>query len=127
MKTKEINVKNLKPAVSLSRRGLSVFQKRGSMKVKPRQGLPTPPVSITTAPEPEAPDAEARGGYTGETAFQLYLQEIGKTKLLTPQEEIILAECDPARSEDVRRNWPFLRDRRTDAYGKITERWDGGG
>jgi N-carbamoylputrescine amidase len=25
--------------------------------------------------------------------------------------------------EEVRRNWPFLRDRRTDAYGPILERW----
>jgi len=39
-------------------------------------------------------------------------------------EEILIAECDPARSEDVRRNWPFLRDRRIDAYGSITKRWD---
>jgi N-carbamoylputrescine amidase len=41
----------------------------------------------------------------------------------TDQEEILIAECDPARSEDVRRNWPFLRDRRIDAYGPILNRW----
>jgi N-carbamoylputrescine amidase len=39
------------------------------------------------------------------------------------QDEILIAECDPARSDDVRRNWPFLRDRRIDAYGDITKRW----
>jgi len=39
------------------------------------------------------------------------------------KDEIVLAECDPARMEDVRRNWPFLRDRRIDAYGDITKRW----
>ena len=39
------------------------------------------------------------------------------------KEEIVIAECDPARSEDVRRNWPFLRDRRIDAYGDLTKRW----
>ena len=39
-------------------------------------------------------------------------------------EEILIAECDQARSEDVRRNWPFLRDRRIDAYGSLTKRWD---
>ena len=38
------------------------------------------------------------------------------------REEILLAEVDPARIEDVRRNWPFLRDRRIDAYGGITSR-----
>jgi N-carbamoylputrescine amidase len=31
-------------------------------------------------------------------------------------------ECDPARIEHVRRNWPFLRDRRIDAYGEIGRR-----
>jgi len=25
--------------------------------------------------------------------------------------------------EEVRRNWPFLRDRRIDAYSPILERW----
>ena len=39
------------------------------------------------------------------------------------QEEILVAECDPARMEEVRRNWPFLRDRRIDAYGPILNRW----
>jgi N-carbamoylputrescine amidase len=38
------------------------------------------------------------------------------------REEILVAECDPRRSEEVRRNWPFLRDRRIDAYGPITAR-----
>ena len=32
-------------------------------------------------------------------------------------EEILVVECDPRRMEEVRRNWPFLRDRRIDAYG----------
>ena len=41
----------------------------------------------------------------------------------TEREEIILAEVDLARLEDVRRNWPFLRDRRIDAYAGITNRW----
>ena len=37
-------------------------------------------------------------------------------------EEVLVAECDLARQEDVRRNWPFLRDRRIDAYAPITKR-----
>jgi N-carbamoylputrescine amidase len=40
-------------------------------------------------------------------------------------EEILVAECDPALSEETRRNWPFLRDRRIDAYQPILERWLG--
>jgi N-carbamoylputrescine amidase len=39
------------------------------------------------------------------------------------QEEILTARVDPAWSEETRRNWPFLRDRRVDAYGEITQRW----
>ena len=38
-------------------------------------------------------------------------------------EEILIAECDPSRMDEVRRNWPFLRDRRIDAYGQICNRW----
>ena len=41
----------------------------------------------------------------------------------TDAEEILVAECDPARIEEVRRNWPFLRDRRIDAYAPIVNRW----
>jgi N-carbamoylputrescine amidase len=39
------------------------------------------------------------------------------------KEEILVVECDPARMEEVRRNWPFLRDRRIDAYTPILSRW----
>jgi len=38
-------------------------------------------------------------------------------------EEILLAEIDRALIEETRRNWPFLRDRRVDAYGGITQRF----
>ena len=39
------------------------------------------------------------------------------------REEILIVECDPRQMEEVRRNWPFLRDRRIDAYGGITSRF----
>ncbi len=39
------------------------------------------------------------------------------------KEEILVVECDPRRAEEVRRNWPFLRDRRIDAYQPILSRW----
>jgi N-carbamoylputrescine amidase len=39
------------------------------------------------------------------------------------KEEILIAEIDPKLLEDTRRNWPFLRDRRIDAYGGITSRF----
>ncbi len=37
-------------------------------------------------------------------------------------EEILVAECDPGKMDETRRNWPFLRDRRIDAYGPILTR-----
>lgn len=37
-------------------------------------------------------------------------------------EELLVVECDRKLMEDVRRNWPFFRDRRIDSYGSITRR-----
>ncbi len=39
------------------------------------------------------------------------------------EEQVLVAECDPKQMDEVRRNWPFLRDRRIDAYAPITQRW----
>jgi len=41
----------------------------------------------------------------------------------TEKEETLLAEIDLMHLENVRRNWPFLRDRRIDAYAGITSRF----
>ena len=38
------------------------------------------------------------------------------------EEAVLVVECDRRRLEDVRRNWPFLRDRRIDAYGGLDRR-----
>jgi N-carbamoylputrescine amidase len=38
------------------------------------------------------------------------------------REEILIGEIDLKALEDIRRNWPFLRDRRIDSYGPITQR-----
>jgi N-carbamoylputrescine amidase len=39
------------------------------------------------------------------------------------KEEILIGEIDLRLLEDTRRNWPFLRDRRIDAYGPIVHRF----
>jgi len=39
------------------------------------------------------------------------------------EEALLIAEVDLARSEQVRRIWPFLRDRRIDAYEDLLKRW----
>ncbi len=41
----------------------------------------------------------------------------------TDNAEILFADLDMARSEHVRRIWPFLRDRRIDAYGDLLKRY----
>ena len=38
------------------------------------------------------------------------------------KEEVIVVPCDRKLMEDTRRNWPFFRDRRIDAYGNIVKR-----
>ncbi len=39
------------------------------------------------------------------------------------QEEIVMADCQIGKIDVVRTHWPFLRDRRIDAYGDITKRY----
>ena len=41
----------------------------------------------------------------------------------TDKEEILVAPVDLARQEEVRRYWPFLRDRRIDAYSGLDRRF----
>jgi N-carbamoylputrescine amidase len=58
----------------------------------------------------------------------------GSSHVLGPQGEllaaapagddrVLIADIDLARSEQVRRIWPFLRDRRIDAYGDLLKRF----
>jgi N-carbamoylputrescine amidase len=58
------------------------------------------------------------GGSFVADPFGVIIKEASRT-----EEEIMVVECDRARIEDVRRNWPFLRDRRIDAYAPITSRF----
>ena len=41
----------------------------------------------------------------------------------TQEEETLVAACDLGRIDTVRQDWPFLRDRRIDAYANITRRY----
>jgi len=69
-------------------------------------------------PEPGAPGLEFWGSSFLCDPFGVVLCEGS-----TDREEILVAEVDPARIEEVRRGWPFLRDRRIDAYGGIEKRF----
>jgi N-carbamoylputrescine amidase len=39
------------------------------------------------------------------------------------KEEVLIGEVDLRKMEEIRRNWPFLRDRRIDSYAQITQRF----
>jgi N-carbamoylputrescine amidase len=39
------------------------------------------------------------------------------------KEEILIGQCDLRQLEDIRRNWPFLRDRRIENYAGISQRF----
>ena len=61
------------------------------------------------------------GGSFVADPFGVVVAEAGRS-----EEQILVVECSRKRIEDVRRNWPFLRDRRIDSYAGITARWLGG-
>jgi N-carbamoylputrescine amidase len=57
------------------------------------------------------------------TSFLCDPQGVVIAEASTNKEEILYGTVDLAHLEDVRRNWPFLRDRRIDAYQGIEKRF----
>jgi N-carbamoylputrescine amidase len=57
------------------------------------------------------------GGSFVADPFGVVLKEASRT-----DEELVIVPCDRRHQETVRQHWPFLRDRRIDAYGDITRR-----
>jgi N-carbamoylputrescine amidase len=69
-------------------------------------------------PEPDAPGLEFWGSSFLCDPFGVVIAEAS-----IDREEILVGEVDLARIEEVRRGWPFLRDRRIDAYAGIDRRF----
>lgn len=78
--------------------------------------------------------AANRIGHEGEKANQGGIEFWGQSFICDPQgvilkkasvdkEEILITECDFGRLDYQRTHWPFLRDRRIDAYGDLTKRF----
>jgi len=70
-----------------------------------------------------SPDPHARGIRFWGSSFIAGPQGELLSRGSNDQEEIIEATLDMERSESVRRIWPFLRDRRIDAYGDLNRRF----
>jgi len=75
------------------------------------------PNRVGFEPEPNTNGLQFFGHSFISDPFGRVLTEAGETP------EVLVATCDPAVVEDTRRNWPFLRDRRVDAYGGILSRY----
>ena len=58
------------------------------------------------------------GGSFVSDPFGVIIAEAARDK-----DDILIVEIDPKKQESVRQHWPFLRDRRVDAYGQITQRF----
>jgi N-carbamoylputrescine amidase len=71
----------------------------------------------------ERPVAEQAGIEFWGSSFIADPQGVIIAQASTDREEVLVAEIDLEHLETVRRNWPFLRDRRIDAYGGIEKRF----
>src|SRR3981189_2665716 len=71
-------------------------------------------------PKAGDPGLDIWGNSFGAAPFGQIAAQAGSEK-----EEILVVECDSKKSEETRRNWPFLRDRRIDAYQPLLNRWLG--
>jgi N-carbamoylputrescine amidase len=69
-------------------------------------------------PGTEGEGIEFWGGSFVADPFGVVLAEASRS-----EEETLIVSCDRRHQETVRRHWPFLRDRRIDAYGPITRRF----
>ena len=72
--------------------------------------------------EPD-PSGQTRGSQFWGHSFACGPQGEVLASASTDQPEVLVVDLDLARSESVRRWWPFLRDRRIDAYGDLLKRF----
>ncbi|MCI0749938.1 MAG: carbon-nitrogen hydrolase [Nevskiales bacterium] len=72
--------------------------------------------------EPD-PSGQTRGAQFWGSSFVAGPQGELLAQATSDQPEVLLADVDLKRSEQVRQTWPFLRDRRIDAYGDLLKRF----
>ncbi|HTY36311.1 MAG TPA: carbon-nitrogen hydrolase [Bacteroidota bacterium] len=71
----------------------------------------------------EKPGTNAPGIEFWGSSFVADPQGVLLAEASADKEETLISEVDLVHLEDVRRNWPFLRDRRIDMYGGLTQRF----
>ena len=71
----------------------------------------------------ESPEQPGKGIRFWGTSFVAGPQGEFLAQSGTDDPEVLIADVDLARSENVRRIWPFLRDRRIDAYDDLLKRF----
>jgi N-carbamoylputrescine amidase len=75
-------------------------------------------VGLEKPPSGDGAGIEFWGGSFVADPFGVVLKEASRS-----EEETLIVPCDRRHQETVRQHWPFLRDRRIDAYGDITRRF----
>ncbi len=83
-------------------------------------GLPL--LSVNRTGFESAPDGGSGSQFWG-SSFATGPQGEMLAKATTDKEQVLIAEIDLHGSEEVRRVWPFLRDRRIDAFDGLSKRF----
>ena len=71
----------------------------------------------------DSPDPAAPGQTFWGSSFVVGPQGEFLAQAQTDKEAVLVVDVDLSRSEQVRRVWPYLRDRRIDAYADLTRRY----
>ena len=84
-------------------------------------GLPV--IAVNRVGHEDDPSGQTKGAQFWGASFVAGPQGEILAKASLELEENLVVEIDLAHSENVRRIWPFFRDRRIDAYGDLTKRF----
>jgi N-carbamoylputrescine amidase len=84
-------------------------------------GLPV--VAVNRVGHESDPSGQTQGIRFWGSSFAAGAQGEILSQASSEKEENLIVKIDLKRSEDVRRWWPFFRDRRIDAYGDLTKRF----
>jgi N-carbamoylputrescine amidase len=82
-----------------------------------------PVVAVNRIGHEDDPSGATNGIAFWGNSFAVGQQGEWLARATSDQETTLLVDIDMKRSEDVRRIWPFFRDRRIDAYHDITKRY----